>query len=264
MGSGPPTTGTAGPVTTGGAPTVAAFDFDGTLTRGGSELRFLLRLRGAGPVAAAIARHWPALVKGVVLGGPSADAAKQTLFVRLLAGQPVGRVEEVAAQFAGDHLRRRLRPAVHERLRYHRAQGHRVVIVSASPECYVRVAGERLGADATLATGLEDVGGRLTGRFAGSNCRGPEKLRRLQAWLRDDGFPREEPGRPEVWAYGNSRGDLHLLDAADHGVDVGRLGPVGRLRRFPRLRQVAGAPPPGAAVPSAQPGTPAAPTTSPR
>jgi phosphatidylglycerophosphatase C len=264
MGSGPPTNDPAGPAPAGSAPTVAAFDFDGTLTRGGSELRFLLRLRGASSVAAAIARYSPALVKGVVLGGPSADAAKETLFVRLLAGQPVRRVEEVAAEFAGDHLRRRLRPAVHERLRSHRAQGHRVVIVSASPECYVRVAGEQLGADAILATGLENVGGRLTGRFAGSNCRGPEKLRRLEAWLRGEGFHRDGTGRPEVWAYGNSRGDLHLLGAADHGVDVGRLGTLGRLRRFPRLRQVAGDPPPGTAVRSSQPGTPAAPTTSPR
>ena len=41
-----------------------------------------------------------------------------------------------------------------------------------------------------------------------------------------------------LWAYGNSRGDLRLLNAADHGVDAGRLGPLGRLRRFPRLAEV--------------------------
>jgi hypothetical protein len=41
-----------------------------------------------------------------------------------------------------------------------------------------------------------------------------------------------------LWAYGNSRGDLRLLEAADHGVDVGRLGHFGRLRRFPRLSEV--------------------------
>ena len=57
-----------------------------------------------------------------------------------------------------------------------------------------------------------------------------------------------------LWAYGNSRGDLRLLNAADHGVDAGKLGPLGRLRRFPRLAQVmAEAPshrrPPGPAPP---------------
>lgn len=250
----------AGPGPIDGAPTVAAFDFDGTLARGGSELRFLLRLRGPVPVTAAILRHWPKLMKGMVLGGPAADAGKQALFGQLLAGQPLGRVEAVAAEFARDHLRRRLRPEVHDRLRWHRSQGHRVVIVSASPESYVRVAAEQLGADATLATRLQVGGGLLTGRFDGRNCRGPEKSSRLESWLRAQGFG-GGTGRPIVWAYGNSRGDLRLLDAADHGVDAGLLGPLGRLRRFPRLREVVAAPPTGTG--GVQTGTAAAPTTSP-
>ena len=44
--------------------------------------------------------------------------------------------------------------------------------------------------------------------------------------------------QPELWAYGNSRGDLRLLRAADHGIDAGLLGPLGRLRKFPRLADV--------------------------
>ena len=39
----------------------------------------------------------------------------------------------------------------------------------------------------------------------------------------------------ELWAYGNSRGDLTMLRAADRGVNVGRLGRWGRLRSFPGL-----------------------------
>lgn len=249
------------------AATVAAFDFDGTLARGGSELRFLLRLRGPVPVVAAIVRHAPKLAKGIVLGGSAADAGKQALFMRLLAGLPADRVERVAAEFAQDHLRRRLRPEVHDRLRWHLARGHRVVIVSASPECYVRVAGELLGTDATLATRLQVGGGLLTGRFDGRNCRGTEKFTRLAGWLRAEGIQGFGPARPVVWAYGNSRGDLRLLHAADHGVDAGRLGPLGRLRRFPRLQAVAAGAPNGHgpnATEPAQEGTADAPTTSPR
>ena len=48
-------------------------------------------------------------------------------------------------------------------------------------------------------------------------------------------------GGPEVWAYGNSRGDLRMLRAADVGVNVGRLGRLGRLRRFPGLGTTDGA-----------------------
>ncbi|HUA96069.1 MAG TPA: HAD-IB family hydrolase [Acidimicrobiales bacterium] len=245
-----------------GPPTVAAFDFDGTLARGGSEFNFLLRVRGLLPVMAAILRHSPKLIKGMVLGGPAADAGKQALFAQLLSGQPAGRLQRVGADFARDHLRRRLRPEVHDRLVWHRSQGHRVVIVSASPECYVRVAGEQLGADDTLATRLQVGGGLLTGRFDGRNCRGPEKFSRLEGWLRAEGFYDGGGGRPVVWAYGNSRGDLRLLDAADHGVDTGRLGPLGRLRRFPRLGAVVAHSGQGPGV--AQSGSAAAPTTTPR
>ena len=73
---------------------------------------------------------------------------------------------------------------------WHRQAGHRVVIVSASPTVYLDAAGRRLGVDAVLATELEvGADGRLTGRLAGPNCRGEEKVKRLQAWL--DGSGRE-------------------------------------------------------------------------
>jgi phosphatidylglycerophosphatase C len=103
-----------------------------------------------------------------------------------------------------------------------------VVIVSASLDAYVRVAAERLAADGAIATRLEvDGEGQLTGRYAGGNCRGEEKIRRLRLWMVDAGL---EGAR--LWAYGNSRGDLRMLRSADTGVDVGRLGRLGRLRDF--------------------------------
>jgi len=224
-------------------PTVAAFDFDGTLTRGGSVFPFLLRVRGVLPVAVAVARTLPALVRAAVAGGSAADEAKEALFTRLLARLPVERVDAAAAAFAEEHLRRRLRPEVLRRLELHRSLGHRVVIVSASPECYVQVAGRVLGAEAVLATRLRVSGGLLTGHYEGRNCRGAEKYARLMGWLRSEGLNGAGSPQPVLWAYGNSRGDLRLLSAADHGVDAGHLGRLGRLRRFPRLSDPSAIPP---------------------
>jgi hypothetical protein len=97
----------------------------------------------------------------------------------------------------------------------------------------------------------------LTGGYEGGNCRGAEKYVRLLAHLRSRGLLRDGDQGVELWAYGNSRGDLRLLDAADHGVDAGLLGPLGRLRKFPRLAAVnreAGTPQPGlAALPTMRP-----------
>lgn len=217
-------------------PTVAAFDFDGTLTNGESVTPFLMKVRGAGPVAAAIASDLPALAHAALVGGPASDDAKEALFMRLLAGVPTREIERIGAEFAEQHLRRRLRPDTRKRLEWHKKHGHHVLIVSASPECYVRPAAELLGADAALATRLAVGGDILTGRYEGKNCRGAEKYARVMGWIRAQNLG---PAPPVLWAYGNSRGDRRLLEAADHGIDAGRLGRFGRLNGYPRLADVA-------------------------
>jgi phosphatidylglycerophosphatase C len=221
---------------------VAAFDFDGTLTDGGSAIPFLVFLRGVWPVARALARFSPGLVRAAIAGGTAADDVKERIFIRLLGGLSVDEVDRLGREFAHRHLQRHLREDVRRRLEWHSRQGHYTVIVSASPECYVSPAGEELGVNGVVATRLAvGGGGLLTGGYEGKNCRGAEKYARLVGHLRACGVlggPASE--HPVLWAYGNSRGDLRLLNAADHGVDAGRLGPLGRLRHFPRLAQVAG------------------------
>jgi phosphatidylglycerophosphatase C len=220
---------------------VAAFDFDGTLADGGSVIPFLFSLRGVWPVLRAVVRLSPALARAAIVGGTTADDVKERLFTRLLGGLPVDEVDRRGRSFVHRHLQHHLRDDVCRRLEWHRRQGHYTVIVSASPECYVSPAGEALGVDGVVATRLAvGGGGLLTGGYEGKNCRGAEKYARLVGHLRACGVldgPASE--HPVLWAYGNSRGDLRLLNAADHGVDAGRLGPLGRLRRFPRLAQVA-------------------------
>jgi phosphatidylglycerophosphatase C len=210
---------------------VAAFDFDGTLTDRGSVFGFLEAVGGRGRVLAASARLAPRLVHAALSGGEVADTTKERLFRLVLAGVDAADAARIAERFAAEHLASRARPAVVDRLSWHRERGDAVVVVSASPELYVQVAADALGADATLATRLAvDGDGRLTGGYEGANCRGEEKLRRLRTWLAGNGLVGSR-----LWAYGNSRGDLRLLDAADVGVNVGRLGAVGTLRAYPGL-----------------------------
>jgi phosphatidylglycerophosphatase C len=228
---------------------VAAFDFDGTLTDGGSVWPYLSAMVGRGKVLRAGIILFPRLVRAALFGGTAADVAKQALFTRTLAGLPADALRARSAAFGLAHYRRHARTDVRARLEWHRRQGHRVVVVSASPEYYVGVIGDELGADAVLATRLETGSdGRLTGRYDGRNCRGEQKVARLRAWI--DEHVREGEGEgdgdgddsaPYLWAYGNSAGDRRLLAAADTGVDVGRLGRFGKLRAFPRLAEVTAA-----------------------
>jgi phosphatidylglycerophosphatase C len=221
--------------------TVAAFDFDGTLTDAGSVFPWLVSVRGWWPVLRAVARLSPRLLRAAVTGGSAADSVKETLFTRLLGGLPKDGVDRSSAAFAERHLKRHLRADTKSRLDWHLREGHYTVIVSASPECYVIPSGDILGVHGVVATRLAvGGGGLLTGGYEGKNCRGAEKYARLIVHLRSQGLLSNNGGeQPLLWAYGNSRGDLRLLNAADHGVDAGRLGRLGRLRRFPRLAEVA-------------------------
>jgi phosphatidylglycerophosphatase C len=234
--TGDPTTGdpTTGTPTRGAPPVVAAFDFDGTLTRGGSVWPFLVALRGRRRVVLATAVLAGRLAVAAVLGGRFADGVKEALFRRTLAGIPAEELDTRAAAFGLAHYRRRARADVRRRLEWHRAQGHRLIIVSASLESYLVPVGRELGVDAVVATRLA-VGpeGDLTGYYDGANCRGDEKLARVRRWMAQT--TGATAITPVLWAYGNSNGDLQLLRGADVGVDVGRLGRLGALRSFPRL-----------------------------
>jgi len=102
-------------------PTVAAFDFDGTLTRGGSVFAFLVAVRGLVPVGRAVTRLSPQLLRAAVTGGTAADETKERVFARLLGGLPEVDIDRRAALFAERHLRRRLRPEMERRLEWHRS-----------------------------------------------------------------------------------------------------------------------------------------------
>lgn len=193
-------------------PVVAAFDVDGTLTTRDCVTPFLWRVAGL-RFPAVFARHPLDLVRALVRRDRNALKA---LAVRALRG-----VLDAEAARQGDELARlvwsqRMRRDTVARLARHRDLGHRVVLVSASLEPYLLPLGAMLAADAVLCTRLELApDGRLTGEIEGSNCRGPEKVRRLRQWLDENGL-----GDAELWAYGDSSGDDELLATADHPVRV--------------------------------------------
>lgn len=205
---------------------VAAFDVDGTLTRRDTLLAFLQRLCGTQRLARGLARHGVAL-SAMALGRVPRDAVKDTVLAHLLTGWDAEEVRSAGAAYARFLVDAdRLRPDTLTRLRDHQGAGHRVVLISASPEAYLGPLGRHLGVDAVLCSVLEEgPDGHLTGRLAGRNCRGPEKVSRLDAWL-----DREAPAeRPYLYAYGDSAGDRELLARADVGVLVRPRQPLPTL-----------------------------------
>lgn len=192
-----------------GAPAVAVFDFDGTITRGDTTTAFC-RAEFPGRLLPAVVRAAPCLA-GYALGLVGRGQVKEALLTTLLGGREEPEVRARAAEWAARRLPAMVRPGALERLRWHRSRGHRVVLASASLELLLEPWAGGAGVDDVLATRLEVVGGRLTGRLAGPNCYGPEKVTRLRALLGDlAGF--------ELYAYGDGSGDRELLAAAQHPV----------------------------------------------
>lgn len=96
-----------------------------------------------------------------------------------------------------------------QRLTWHKQQGHRCVVVSASLELYLRPWALKSDFSDILGSRLESIDSGLpSGKLLGEYCFGPEKTRRLEALL----GPRDGCTR---YAYGDSRGDKELLSASD-------------------------------------------------
>jgi phosphatidylglycerophosphatase C len=190
---------------------VAAFDFDGTLTRRDSLLPYLQRGLG-----------WPRFLWAMLLSSPwlaafalrlmSNHRAKARLLKIALGGRTEREIAGWTSTFVRQYLPAQWQPDMLAHLRRHQELGHACVIVSASPGIYLHEVGRVLGMDAVLCTELATRDGALTGDMATPNCHGPEKVRRLQAWLVARGLQ-----RPVVLhAYGDSSGDVPLLNLADY------------------------------------------------
>jgi phosphatidylglycerophosphatase C len=190
-------------------PVVAAFDFDGTLTRRDTLLPFLLHTLGAPAVARHVLMLSPTLA-GYVLGLIGNSVAKERVFVQCLAGMRMDELLQQGERFAAYVLPGLLSQEALQRLEWHKQQGHRCVVISASLDLYVRPWATKTGFDDVIATHLETHDdGYVTGNLSGANCFGIEKARRLEILLGErEGYT--------LYAYGDSRGDRELLSLADH------------------------------------------------
>ncbi len=203
---------------------LALFDLDNTLLAGDSDYlwgRFLVEL-------------------GVV-DGDEYEARNQAFYDQYRAGRldiqaflafslaplaqyPRARLEAWRARFLAQCIAPLILPAGRERVAAHRARGDVCVIVTATNRFVTAPIAERIGVDALLATELEEVGGRFTGRPAGTPCFREGKVQRLEAWLAQAGL-----GWADSTFYSDSHNDLPLLERVAHPVAV---DPDQALRRI--------------------------------
>jgi HAD superfamily hydrolase (TIGR01490 family) len=183
---------------------LALFDFDGTITTGDSFLPFI-RFAVPRPRAIAGTLLLSPMIAGYELGCVRATTMRAAVTRVAFCGRPEQELSELGLRYA-QTLRRHMRREALDRIAWHQAHGDRVVIVSASLEPYLRGVSLELGVE-LICTQLEVRAGTLTGRYAGGDCTGEEKARRVRARYDLERYP-------VVYAYGDTSEDHALLQLA--------------------------------------------------
>jgi phosphatidylglycerophosphatase C len=196
---------------------IAAFDFDGTLTRRDTLLPFLARGLGCPRLMWALLTCSPWLVAFALRLIPN-HVAKQKLLLATLKSKTMAEIDDWTSRWLTHDFPDQLQRWTMARLTEHQQAGHCCVMVSASPDIYLKRVSQQIGLDALLCTEMERVSGpqgeQLTGLMKTPNCHGDQKVLRLQAWMAER-FGATADGAV-LYAYGDTSGDKPMLRMAAH------------------------------------------------
>jgi phosphatidylglycerophosphatase C len=206
---------------------IAFFDFDGTITTKDTLIEFLKYSKGTLRFAIGflLTSPWMVAFKLKII---SNQTAKERLLSFFFRNRTLESFQQQCDHFAAESIPRLIRPKALQEIADLRQKGFEVVIVSASPENWIR--NWAAGVQATLiATRLETRTGKtaaarpgpgtgpspatqeraqyLTGKISGHNCHGQEKVRRIQAAF-------DLTNYTEIYAYGDTQGDIPMLSLA--------------------------------------------------
>ena len=186
--------------------TLAIFDFDGTITTKDSFIQFILFTHGELKTFFGTLALSPWIILYQLKKFPNWKLKEYTL-TSFYHGMEEEVFKKLALDFALDKIPPMVRPSAMEKIRWHKSQGHQVVIVSASPENYLQLWCQANKLD-LLATKLQIENGQITGLIDGKNCYGEEKVRRIKEKYNLADFE-------YIYAYGDSEGDKALQQVAN-------------------------------------------------
>jgi len=188
--------------------TLALLDFDGTITTKNSLIKFIRFVVGDVKTAWGILLLSPMLITYKLKLIPNYKA-KQWMFSYFFKEMNEQKFLKFAEEYSLNHIKTILRPKAIEKIVWHKEQGHKVVVVSASIESWVKPWCDKNDLD-MIGTKIEIKNGMVTGKFLTKNCYGIEKVNRVQ-----EAYNLSEYGY--IYAYGDTHGDKEFLKLADEG-----------------------------------------------
>lgn len=189
--------------------TIVVFDFDGTITKKDSFLKFIEFSKGRWWLFVGVALHLPQIIAMKCRLFPNWKA-KQALFSFFFKSVSYEKFNYWGDDFCSE-IDKIVRSKALDAINFHKCKGDSIIIVSASIENWISPWAARVGADMVIATKIEkNHDGKLTGKFFSKNCYGQEKVNRLL-----EVYPNRNDFKLIV--YGDSRGDKELLEFSDLG-----------------------------------------------
>jgi phosphatidylglycerophosphatase C len=146
---------------------LALFDFDGTITFRDSFQPFLLYAATPSRKLFGTIALLPLLI-GYKLGFVSATKTRQAVAGFAFRGLPLVDIERLGGAYARDVIPVTLRTKALDRIRWHKAQGDRVLIVSAALCVYLRAWCREMELE-VICTEFETSDGMITGRYRMTN-----------------------------------------------------------------------------------------------
>ncbi len=195
---------------------VAYFDFDGTLTVHDTLISFVKYAVGLKKIIFKIPLLLPYVLL-YLLKIIDNSKLKQKFLMLTIAGIDKQQLEKSAYEFANNKLDNFLNSEVFAKLEYHLEHKHTIVIVSANLAVYLRYWAKKHNIHEIIATELEIVNNKYTGRLSTKNCYAIEKINRINLFLLQKSLKFSYS-----YAYGNSAGDYELLNSVNEAYWVNK------------------------------------------
>ncbi len=186
---------------------LALFDFDGTISSKDSFVAFMKFTHGKPVFIMRMAMGFFTFF-GWKIGLVKSQFTKVKALRSFYKGWSKDRMTVARKQFTAKVIPTILFPKAIEKINWHKEQGHRVIVVTASCDAWLGDWANEMALE-LLCTEMELNKGVYTGELTKPNCRGKEKVNRITQHLKLEDYQ-------EVYAYGNDHGDRQMLAIADH------------------------------------------------
>jgi HAD superfamily phosphoserine phosphatase-like hydrolase len=196
----------------------AYFDLDGTLLDASSEKTLATELGKRRPWRIPVATvSWTlGFLSNILTGSAVYDAARNRGHFAFSNWETLNRIAKIIAP----KLSKRIPEEARERVQWHRDQGHRLVLISATIKPLALALGAELGMDKVHGSGPDEMKGFISGSEKGWTVpRRKGKVPIIKADAEANGHDLSQ-----CWAYGNTHADSFFMKECGNPVAINAKG----------------------------------------